>query len=59
MQKEFQALLREAEIGLKHVYAVNMLPDLRTFAQNLGEKMTLSLATNTTESKVCTWLNDH
>nr|XP_033517726.1 uncharacterized protein LOC117282000 isoform X1 [Nicotiana tomentosiformis] len=43
--------LTEAEIGLKYVYATNRLPDLRTFAENLGEKMTLSLVTNTTESK--------
>ncbi|MCD9638119.1 hypothetical protein HAX54_021851 [Datura stramonium] len=43
--------LMEVEMGSKYARATNRLLELRTFAENLGENITLSLETDTTEAK--------
>jgi len=43
----------EVEMGAR---ATNSLLELRTFAENLGENITLSLETDTTGAKVCTYI---
>nr|XP_033517436.1 uncharacterized protein LOC117281690 [Nicotiana tomentosiformis] len=43
--------LMEVEIVLKHVHPINRFLQMRNFAENLGENLTFSLATNATESK--------
>lgn len=46
--------LMEVEIGLKNDCATNRFLELRTFAEYLGENITLSLETDAMESKVST-----
>ncbi|KAK6792078.1 hypothetical protein RDI58_011159 [Solanum bulbocastanum] len=43
----------EVEMGAR---ATNNLLKLRTFAENLGENITLSLETKTIGAKVCTYI---